>query len=124
MKFITGLILGLASVPGSLKLNTNNFDARPRVIVLSDIEADPNDTQSFVRLLLYANEIDIQGILTTTSCWHQNSVEPESIVKVIRAFGKAHPKLLQHDPGYPGEEVLEQEDDRLLWIVLHSESRR
>ena len=30
-----------------------------RVIVLTDIEADPDDTQSLVRLLLYSNEIDI-----------------------------------------------------------------
>ena len=29
-----------------------------RVIVLTDIEADPDDTQSLVRLLLYSNEID------------------------------------------------------------------
>ena len=48
MKSITGLILGLASVPGSLKLSANNFDAGPGVIVLSDIEADPDDNQSFV----------------------------------------------------------------------------
>ena len=30
-----------------------------RLIVLTDIEADPDDTQSMVRLMLYANEIDI-----------------------------------------------------------------
>jgi len=30
-----------------------------RVIVLTDIEADPDDTQSLVRLLLYSNQIDI-----------------------------------------------------------------
>jgi hypothetical protein len=77
-----------------------------RVIILSDIEADPDDTQSFVRLLLYANEIDIKGMVATTSCWHQNSVEPQSIVEVIKAYGKVHENLTLHDPAYPSEEHL------------------
>lgn len=77
-----------------------------RVIILSDIEADPDDTQSFVRLLLYANEIDIKGFVATTSCWHQNSVEPEFIEKIVRAYGQVHENLLLHDPGYPEAEKL------------------
>jgi hypothetical protein len=40
-----------------------------RVIILTDIEADPDDTQSMVRLLLYSNQIDIKGLIATTSCW-------------------------------------------------------
>jgi hypothetical protein len=93
-----------------LLLLTHSVYAQPaqknRVIILSDIEADPDDTQSFVRLLLYANEIDIMGMVATTSCWHQNSVEPHSIVKVIQAYGKVHTNLIKHDPAYPGEEEL------------------
>src|SRR5262245_40298296 len=38
-----------------------------RLIVLTDIEADPDDTQSLIRLLLYSNVIDIQGLIATTS---------------------------------------------------------
>ena len=36
---------------------------------MPDIEADPDDTQSMVRLLLYSNEIDIRGLIATTSVW-------------------------------------------------------
>ena len=36
--------------------------AHHRLVVLSDIEADPDDTQSFVRLLLYSNSIDIEAL--------------------------------------------------------------
>jgi hypothetical protein len=43
-----------------------------RVIIWTDIEADPDDTQSLVRLLLYPNEIHIKGIVATTSCWKKN----------------------------------------------------
>ncbi len=77
-----------------------------RLIVLTDIEADPDDTQSLVRLLLYSNEIDIKGIIATTSCWHQNEVNPESIRKVIYAYGKVQPNLLKHESGFPDEKSM------------------
>ncbi|MFA9388763.1 MAG: nucleoside hydrolase-like domain-containing protein [Prolixibacteraceae bacterium] len=72
-----------------------------RVIILSDIEADPDDTQSFVRLFLYSNQIDIKGIVATTSCWHKSEVNPESIQKIIAAYGKVQANLLKHEAGFP-----------------------
>ncbi len=77
-----------------------------RVIILTDIEADPDDTQSLVRLLLYSNQIDIKGLVATTSCWHQNLVNPASIIKVLRAYGKVQPNLLKHEKGFPNEDAL------------------
>ena len=72
-----------------------------RVIVLTDIEADPDDTQSLVRLLLYSNDIDIEGIIATTSCWMPGVVHPQSITKVIRAYEKVESNLKKHDQGFP-----------------------
>jgi len=72
-----------------------------KVIILTDIEADPDDTQSLVRLFLYSNQIDIKGIVATTSCWLTNNIHPESILKVIDAYGKIQPNLLKHEPGFP-----------------------
>jgi len=121
-----------------------------RVIILTDIEADPDDTQSMVRLLLYSNEIDIKGLIATTSVWKKTSVAPESVKSVIRAYGKVQPNLIKHEAGFPdaetllmkvkqglpnygmmgvGEgkdsegsdwiiEVLEEEDERPLWIAV------
>lgn len=77
-----------------------------RVIILTDIEADPDDTQSLVRLLLYSNQIDIKGLIATTSCWHTTRVNPESINKVIKAYGKVRPNLLKHEQDFPTEEHL------------------
>lgn len=77
-----------------------------RVIILTDIEADPDDTQSLVRLFLYSNQIDIKGLVATTSCWLTDEVNPESIVKVIEAYGKVQPNLLKHEKGFPGENEL------------------
>lgn len=79
---------------------------RNRVIVLTDIEADPDDTQSLVRLLVYSNEIDIKGLIATTSCWQKNRVHPESIRKVVGAYEKAHSNLMKHHAGFPKAEAL------------------
>jgi hypothetical protein len=72
-----------------------------RVIILTDIEADPDDTQSLVRLVLYTNELDIKGIVATTSCWLQNEIHPESLERVIKAYEQVQPNLRLHDPKYP-----------------------
>ncbi|HYX09993.1 MAG TPA: DUF1593 domain-containing protein, partial [Bacteroidales bacterium] len=77
-----------------------------RVIILSDIEADPDDTQSFVRLLLYSNEIDIEGLIATTSCWHKTMVNPESIRKIINSYARVQPNLTKHDADFPDAESL------------------
>lgn len=76
------------------------------MVVLTDIEADPDDTQSLVRLLLYANSIDIEAIVATTSVHQKNRVVPESIRKVIHAYGKVHANLQKHEPGFPAAQVL------------------
>lgn len=95
----TALLLSITSLMGQSA-------QKQRVIVLTDIEADPDDTQSLVRLLLYANEIDIKGIVATTSCWLQNSIHPKSIERVIEAYGEVQPNLSQHQKDYPKAEAL------------------
>ncbi|MGF7149994.1 hypothetical protein FHS96_003651 [Sphingomonas zeicaulis] len=75
--------------------------ARQRLIVLSDIEADPDDSQSFIRLFLYANQIDMEGLVATTSTHMKTSIHPDSIRRIIDAYGKVQPNLALHEPGYP-----------------------
>ena len=87
----------------SLTLNpiSGQSDQKNRVIILTDIEADPDDTQSLVRLLLYSNEIDIKGLIATTSCWLRTNVNPASITKVIKAYEEVQPNLQMHHPDFP-----------------------
>ncbi|GLR19835.1 hypothetical protein GCM10007940_44510 [Portibacter lacus] len=100
-------LLGLTLV---LTFYTQAIIAQPfskdRVIILTDIEADPDDTQSLVRLLLYSNQIDIKGIIATTSCWLTSDVHPESIEKVIDAYAEIQPNLLKHESGFPDAKTL------------------
>ena len=85
---------------------TAHTSQQSRLIVLSDIEAEVDDTESFIRLLLYSNEIDIKGLIATTSVWKKTSVAPEAIKKLIDAYGKVQPNLLKHDARFPDADAL------------------
>lgn len=97
------LLLGLTM---SFQRSFGQSSTKNRVIVLTDIEADPDDTQSLIRLFLYANQMDIKGLVATTSCWLQKEVNPKSIEKVIHTYGKIQPNLLLHETGFPEEAFL------------------
>lgn len=77
-----------------------------RLIVLTDIEAEPDDTQSMIRLLLYSNTIDIEGLIATTSVWLKTSVHPQAIEKIIHEYGKVQPNLNKHEPGFPDAKTI------------------
>lgn len=75
--------------------------SKSRLIVLTDMGADPDDEQSLVRLLLYSNQLDIVGLVATTSCWQQNTIRPDFIHTILNAYEKVQPNLLMHEPGFP-----------------------
>ena len=79
---------------------------KARLIVLTDIENEPDDTMSLVRLLTYSNQIDIEGLVATTSMFMTGRVAPESIHAVIAAYAQARPNLLLHEKGFPTPESL------------------
>ncbi len=84
----------------------NSANQKNRVIILSDIGADPDDSESMVRLLLYSNEIDIDGLIATTSCWQKTVTHPEYIKSIVEAYGKVQPNLIKHQSGFPSEKSL------------------
>lgn len=97
MKTVLSLIVFILLI-GSL---SGQGSEKSRVIILTDIEADPDDTQSLVRLFLYSCDIDIRGLIATTSCWHKTMVNPESVERIIHVYDKVRPNLIKHNPGYP-----------------------
>ncbi len=80
--------------------------AKLRVLVLTDIEADPDDTESMIRFLTYCNQWDVEGLIATTSIHQKTRVAPESIVKVLQAYKLIQPNLLKHEKGYPDYDFL------------------
>jgi len=72
-----------------------------RVIVVTDIGNEPDDSESMVRLLVYSNEFDIEGIIACTSTWLRNEVRLDLIQEPILAYQKVLPNLRLHAQGYP-----------------------
>ena len=85
---------------------------KPRLLVLTDIGGDPDDQQSLIRLLLYANEFEIEGLIATASGvpgeLKQAVTRPDLIREIVEAYGKVHANLLLHAKGYPTAELLSQ----------------
>ena len=81
--------------------------ANPRLIVLTDISSlsnekgEPDDSQSLIRLLLYGNELDLEGLIATSNLGHGQLIRPELIRNVIEAYGQVRPNLLLHDDNFP-----------------------
>ncbi|MEZ2338560.1 nucleoside hydrolase-like domain-containing protein [Mucilaginibacter sp. RCC_168] len=77
-----------------------------RLIVVTDIGNEPDDFMSMIRLMLYSNQIDIEGLIASTSVHQSTKVSPELIKKVVYAYAKVQPNLLKHEPGFPSAEKL------------------
>lgn len=81
-------------------------DTRTRLFVLTDIENEPDDAQSMVRLLTYANHFDIEGLVATTSIHQQNKTAAWRIREIVSAYGQVQTNLALHEPGFPTSENL------------------
>ncbi|MCP5120046.1 MAG: DUF1593 domain-containing protein, partial [bacterium] len=79
---------------------------KTRVLVLTDIGNEPDDGQSMVRFLLYANEFDLEGLVATTSTWQRTLVQPEMIRERVEAYRQVRNNLLAHAAGYPTADEL------------------
>ena len=102
-------------------------NGKTRVIVTSDGEID--DECSMVRFLLYANEWEIEGIITSSSQYHWQGhrwAGDDWIEPYLDAYEQVYPNLVKHDAEYPTPEYLrevtalgnvkaEGEMDEALW---------
>ncbi|MGD8237057.1 MAG: DUF1593 domain-containing protein [Armatimonadota bacterium] len=78
---------------------------RYRVIVSTDIGgSDPDDFQSMVHLLLYADVFDIEGLISSPP--HKGRAE--HILEVIDAYERDYDNLRRHSPGYPTPQALRE----------------
>ncbi len=84
----------------------DSYVARPRVIVMTDIANEPDDQMSLVRFLLYSNQLDVEGLVATTSTWMKSRVRPDVIHSVLDAYEKVQPNLLKHAPAFPTASAL------------------
>ena len=119
MKKITMLLLCLAlfALPLSAWAESDTalpaFEGKPRLLITQDGEVD--DMNSLIHTLLYANEIDIEGIVQTSSKLHYSGDEGHESLRwmgtdwmgdFLDAYAEVYPNLIVHDPEYPSPEAL------------------
>ena len=89
----------------ALLLGVSPTDARPRLIVTTDIGGDPDDTQSLVRLLVHSSEFEIEGLIASASGTsgelREAVVRCDLVRELVEAYGQVQANLLLHDPGFP-----------------------
>jgi hypothetical protein len=93
-------------------LTLSAADMRPRLIVLTDISSltagvrEPDDGQSLIRLLLFSNDIHLEGLIASSNMGHGQVVRPELIHQAIDAYAEVYPNLQRHDKLHPQPEYL------------------
>ncbi|MGA8205344.1 MAG: nucleoside hydrolase-like domain-containing protein [Woeseiaceae bacterium] len=79
---------------------------KPRVVVLTDIENEPDDAMSLVRFLTYGNQWDVEGLVATTSIHQQHETAAWRIREIVQAYGKVRDNLELHESGFPTADQL------------------
>lgn len=92
---------------GGLSTKAATAGDKPRVLVTTDGEID--DECSLTRFLVYANEWDIEGIITSSSQYHWQGHKwagDDWAQPYLEAYAKVYPNLIKHDRNYPTPEFL------------------
>lgn len=113
-----------------LTAQPDTASTKPRTVITTDGEID--DVDSFIRLLLYANELRIEGLIYSSSMWHYKGDSRGTTMtsamemtremygerselrwpgerwmqELIAAYGQVYPVLSTHAEGYPTAEEL------------------
>ena len=80
--------------------------ARQRVLVLTDIENEPDDAMSLVRFLVYANHFDVEGLVATTSTHQKNKTAAWRIREIVDSYALVRDNLERHEQGFPTADAL------------------
>ncbi len=105
-------IAGKEEMKGSENTQSKKHQSsnKARTVITTDGEVD--DMNSVLRYLLYANEMELEGIVLTSSVYHyagdeEKGIKPfrwtgtEWLSEMIDAYEEAYPNLTTHAEGYP-----------------------
>jgi hypothetical protein len=104
------ILIATLAASAALASDPGPDGGRPRLIVLTDIGGDPDDMQSMRRLMLYANEFEIVGLIASASGTPgevgRAVTRPELILEIIDDYESVVADLRRHAEGYPEPDAL------------------
>lgn len=87
----------------SIIIAQKTVSEKPRILISTDIGGtDPDDNQSMIHLLMYADEFNIEGLVSSPSFGNGSK---EEILKMIGLYEKDLPKLKKHSSGFPNSKI-------------------
>lgn len=93
----------LALLPAAVLAQTPEGEAKRRVIVSTDIGgSDPDDFQSMVHYLVYADRFDTEGLISSPP----DEGRAEHLLEVISAYETDYPNLKSWSADYPAPDAL------------------
>ena len=115
-----------AAGQNEIKAGPDKAVPRPRVIVMSDFPpldvipvkapygppeklSDPDDVQSMVRFLLYANEFEVEGLIASAGT-RAYVARKQNILDILNIYDQVDENLRKHDPRFPTA-------DQLRWVT-------
>jgi hypothetical protein len=103
-RLIAGSFCGMIAVAATpADVVVDPADQRPRVVVSSDIGGtDPDDFQSMVHLLVYADVLDLEGLVSSP----YGRGRKEQILQIIDVYARDYPNLRTYSDRYPPPDAL------------------
>lgn len=95
-----------------MEIEEKILDFKNRYIAISDISngKEVDDIQSFIRLLLYSDEIELEGFIISSSCYFYTKEKIDEsfalVKKIINNYYKKDYKYLKIHSSYPNSEYL------------------
>ena len=109
-------IAAIVSLASCSKAQDKADNLKPRLVVMTDIgpaEVEPDDNESAVRLMSYADRFEIEAIITSIG-WNCDPYPPEwaeYLYSVIDAYGTDVNNLMKRS-GQTGFKSLEEEQGK------------
>ena len=79
---------------------------KPRLVVMTDLSNEPDDEESLVRLLVYSDQFDIEGLIAVTSNWLKTNPREDLIRRDLAAYAEVRTNLVKHSASFPPVENL------------------
>lgn len=110
---LSGCLISVSAEEAATEREAPPHQKKARVIISQDGEVD--DMNSLIHTLLYANDIDIAGIVQSSSQFHYSGGEDgepyrwpgtDWMEEFLSAYENVYPNLIIHDPDYPTADEL------------------
>jgi hypothetical protein len=110
------IMLGMTASGKSFIGNNEQINERTRLVVLADMGNEADEMQQMMHLLVYNNEIDIEGLFAVTGIWlhpnfkgdpYRRKLHPELFDSLINGYSKVFENLRLHANGWKSPEYLQ-----------------